>query len=117
MVMNRHFDDADVIDALRANVNMPRTEANAIVERDGVDGLRLVVGARLYHTVPMLSSGEAARRVGLQNRGLLLRYLIDNQISPAEPEDEDSEAVQEQLLRSLDKVLPDGWRPRRASDN
>lgn len=64
-----------------------------------------------------MSSSEAARRVGLENRGLLLRYLIENKISPAEPGKEDTEALLEQVLHKLNRILLNGWRPEKASDN
>ena len=85
MTINRQhtteIEDA-ILDPFRTQIEMPRDKARALVEQEGLNGLRIRVAAKLYAT-EHLTSGEAANRVGLRNRGLLLRHLEDNQIPPA----------------------------------
>jgi len=73
-----------VINELRNLGHLSSDEAHAIVKQEGLDGLRVRVAARLYAT-EYLTSGEAAQRVGLRNRGLLVRYLDAHHIAPATP--------------------------------
>lgn len=115
-MMKPHI-EADTIERLSTQAHMPIAQAHALVEQEGLDSLRLRAGAYLYRTTPLISSGEAAQRVGLENRDLLLRYLIENNIAPAEPSEEDTAALQEQLLHKLDQILPKGWRRQKTSDN
>ena len=93
-----------VIEQLRALVGMPREEALAVVQQEGLDGLRVRAAAQLYATRP-LTSGEAAEQVGLQNRGLLLRYLDAQRIAPRplpnEPPEQAPSALTERMAKRV----------------
>lgn len=105
MAMNRQsITDDSVIAELCTLGGLSRSDAAAIVQQKGLDGLRVQVGARVYAQTPM-TSGDAAARVGLRNRGLLLRYLDDNQIPPAPENDEDSETIQREFSRRMEERM------------
>lgn len=103
--MNRQsIADERVIAELCAMGDLSRSEAVALVQQKGLDALRVKVGAFLYARTPM-TSGDAAVRVGLRNRGLLLRYLDDHQIPPASEDDDDSEMAQREFSRRMNERL------------
>jgi hypothetical protein len=105
MAMNRQsITDDSVIDELCALGDFSRSDAVAIVQQQGLDALRVKVGAIVYARTPM-TSGDAAARVGLRNRGLLLRYLDENQIPPAPENDDDSETAQREFNRHMAERL------------
>ncbi len=105
MAMNRQFPvDDRVIAELCAMGNLSRSEAVALVQQKGLDALRVKVAAVLY-TQTSMTSGDAATRVGLRNRGLLLRYLDDHRIPPASADDDDSEMAQREFSRRRDERL------------
>jgi hypothetical protein len=93
-----------VIEQLRNLVGMPREEALAVVQQEGLDGLRVRVAAQLYATRP-LTSGEAAEQVGLRNRGLLLRYLDAQRIAPMPLPDEPPEQTAAALTKRMAERL------------
>ena len=62
--------------------------------------MRARLPARLYAD-EYLTSGEAAQRVGLRNRGLLLRYLDTQHIAPSPNPEEEPEAVFSQLTQRM----------------
>ncbi len=107
MVVNRphplNGDDA-TIDQLRSQVGMSRDEARTLVKQEGLDGLRIRVAAKLYAT-EFLTSGEAANRVGLHNRGLLLQFLDENHIGPVPDPAKSSERVKEELDERMEARL------------
>ncbi len=105
MAMNRQpIGDDRIIAELCALGNLSRSEAVTFVQQNGLDAFRVKVGAILYARTPM-TSGDAAARVGLLNRGLLLRYLDENQIPPAPEGDDDSEMTQREFIRRMDERL------------
>lgn len=109
MAMNRpSIADERAIAELCALGDLSRSEAVALVQQKGLDALRVKVGAVLYARTPV-TSGDAAARVGLRNRGLLLRYLDDHQIPPAPEDDDDSEMAQREFLHRMDERLS-RWR-------
>lgn len=99
--------DQGVLERLRTMVDMPYSEAVAIVDGFGIDGLRVRVAARLYARTPMMSSGDAAHQVGLRNRGSLVHYLLEHHIAPAP--DDDPETTPEELRRRMEERLAH-WR-------
>ena len=107
MAINRqrktHEDDA-TIDQLRSQVGMSREEAHTLVKQEGLDGLRIRVAAKLYAT-EFLTSGEAADRVGLRNRGLLLQFLDENHIEPVPDPTKSSERIREELDERMEVRL------------
>jgi len=105
MAMNRQSISEDsAIAELCALGALSRSEAVAIVQQQGLEALRVKVGAIIYARTPM-TSGDAAARVGLSNRGLLLRYLDENQIPPAPENDDDSETAQREFSRRMAERL------------
>ncbi len=79
-------------------------EARVLVRQEGLDGLRVRVAAKLY-AKEFLTSGEAAERVGLINRGLLLQFLDDNHIAPLVDPAKDSERYLEELDERMERRL------------
>ncbi len=110
MAMNRNLGSFDrhEVKELGDMAKMRPADAIEIVEEEGIDGLRVQVAARLYATIPM-STGEAADKVGLRNRGLLVQYILDHHIQPAEGNPTDPEAAQAELRRRMDERLA-RWR-------
>ncbi len=107
MAINRqHNTDVDdaTIDQLRTQVDMSREDARALVKQEGLDGLRIRVAAKLYATA-YLTSGEAADRVGLRNRGLLLQFLDENHIGPVPDPMKSPEQVREELDERMEARL------------
>lgn len=105
MAMNRQpIEDDRIIAELCALGDLSRSEAAAFVQQNGLDALRVKVGAILYSRTAM-TSGDAASRVGLRNRGLLLRYLDDNQVPPAADDDDNSETAQREFSRRMAERL------------
>ncbi|MDA8194839.1 MAG: hypothetical protein M0Z53_12705 [Thermaerobacter sp.] len=96
--------DDNTIDQLRTQGGMSQEEARALMRQEGLDGLRIRVAARLYATIP-LTSWEAAERVGLRNRGLLLRYLQENCIGAAPDPNEDAARIMQELDARMDARL------------
>lgn len=88
------------INKLRKLGHLSSDEAQAVIQQEGLDGLRVRVAARLY-AKEFLTSGEAAQRVGLRNRGLLLRYLDTQHIAPIPNPTEETEAVFSQLTQRM----------------
>ena len=111
MAMNRqHAMDVDdaTLDSLRALVGMSREDARTLVKQEGLDGLRIRVASALY-AAEYLTSGEAADRVGLRNRGLLLQFLDDNHIAPVPDPTQDGERIRDDF-RQFARELPCGGR-------
>ncbi len=105
MAMNRpSIADDRVIADLCALGGLSQAEGVTIVQQEGLEALRVKVGALVYVRTPM-TSGDAAARVGLRNRGLLLRYLDENQIPPAPEDDEDAETAQREFRRRMAERL------------
>lgn len=92
--------DAAIVEELRELGHLSSDEAQAVVKQEGLDGLRVRVAARLY-AEEYLTSGEAAQRAGLRNRGLLLRYLDTQHIAPTPNPEEEPEAVFSQLTQQM----------------
>lgn len=83
MAMNRFNPDAN-FERLCDMAHLPTTKALAIMREEGIDGIRVRAAASLYETDPAMDTGDAAEFVGLRNRGLLVQYILDHHISPAD---------------------------------
>lgn len=101
--------DGATLDSLRAPVGMSREDARTLVRQEGLDGLRIRVAARLF-TTEYLTSGEAADRVGLRNRGLLLQFLDDNHMAPLSDPIQNADHIREELDERMERRLK-RWHP------
>jgi hypothetical protein len=107
MAMNRqHTMDVDdaTLDSFRALVGMSREDARTLVKQEGLDGLRIRVASALY-AAEYLTSGEAADRVGLRNRGLLLQFLDDNHVAPVPDPTQDEACIRDELDERMERRL------------
>ncbi len=98
------WDEAQ-IDFLCNLGRLSRDEALEIMRRDDLEQLQLIVASKLYATTPMMTSGDAAAKVGLRNRGLLLQYLDENRIAPAPVETAADERSTEILKARMEQRL------------
>ncbi len=101
---HQSISDDSVMAELCALGDLCRWDAAAVVQQQGIEALRAKVRAIVYARTPM-TSADAAARVGLRNRGLLLRYLDENQIPPAPETDDDSETAQREFNRRMAERL------------
>lgn len=86
MTINRQhtaeIEDA-TLDPFRTQIETPRDEARALVEQEGLNGLRIRATAKLYAT----------------------EYLTSGEIPPAPENDEVSETTQREFSRRMEERL------------
>lgn len=109
MAMNRPNNDGVDLEYLRQIANLRLDDAYAIREREGMDGIRVRAAVVFYQTDPSMDTADAAQAVGLGNRGLLVQYVLDHHIRPAEDTPDVTKRDLEELYQGMKERLA-RWR-------